>query len=97
MSGSRTEVTVDDLTRLGVLHEILALLNEPAASANALGNLIDSLPVLAARVDARYRQRCPHKEATSPVKLVLLGNRVFESILMELLEDLTVLRAEAGG
>ncbi len=85
--------TAADLERLDVLHEILRLLNEPAAGAHEVGRLVAQFPVLAARLDARYR-RYTGRSAAPPMALALLGNRVFEEVLLELLEDLTVLRAD---
>ena len=82
-----------DLGQLDVLHDILAVLNEPAADAKALGKLVERMPVLAARLQARFRSRSS-REANAESQIALLGNRAFESVLLELLEDLTVLRAE---
>ena len=90
---ARTRVVEDDLRHLEVLHRILALLNDPAASATALAALVDSMPVLSARLSARFESRLG-RAATSAGGLAALGNRVLEAVLLELLEDLTVLRSE---
>lgn len=88
----RTEVCIGDLTQLDVVHRILALLNDAAASSSALGALVDEMPVLRARLNARFRQRFD-RSTTSAHELATLGNRAFEEVLLALLEDLTELRA----
>lgn len=95
----RCEVAPEDLEQLGVLHRILALLNEPGQSAAPIAALVEELPVLAARA------RRAHSSALrvgrglgEPPKIAMvlasLGNRAFEALLLELLEDLTILRAD---
>jgi hypothetical protein len=93
----RTEVTVDDLRHLEVVQRILMLLNEPAASAAALARLVDEMPVLAARLGARFAARVGSRPSTALSELTYLGNRDFEAVLFQLLEDLTDLRAEQAG
>lgn len=87
----------DDLRQLDVVQRILALLNEPAASASELARLINAMPVLAARLGARFTARAGGRTATSTSELTFLGNRELEAVLFQLLEDLTELRAEVAG
>lgn len=93
----RTEVAVEDLRHLEVVQRILRLLNEPAASAVELARLVEEMPVLAARLGARFTARFGDRPSTPSSELTFLGNRDFEAILFQLLEDLTDLRAEQDG
>lgn len=96
----RTEVAVSDLRHLAVVRRILALLDEPAASAKALAKLIDEMPVLAARLGERFVSsslRYEETTTTTQSELAFLGNRHLESVLFQLLEDLTMLSAEQAG
>jgi hypothetical protein len=93
----RTEVSVSDLRHLDVLRRILAVLDEPAASADALAKLIDAMPLLAARLGERFIDRHGVPTSTTRAELVLLGNRHLEGVLLQLLEDLTDLAAEQAG
>jgi hypothetical protein len=90
-------VSVADLKHLDVLQQILALLNEPAASATALARLIEAMPVLAARLAQRFASRVGTRPATVLAEIAFLGNRDLEALLFELLCDLTDLRAEQAG
>ena len=90
----RTEVSVSDLQHLDVLRRILGVLEEPAAGARALAQLIDEMPVLAARLSEHAMTTT---EATTEAELAFVGNRRLEAVLFELLEDLTVLSAEQAG
>ena len=89
----RTMVEPKDLDGLPVLHEIVALLADPAVSAAQLGAASERIPVLAnrLRVEAKNLGRVRRSAGEA---IVYLGNRGFESVLLTLLEDLTVLRAE---
>jgi len=98
----RTEVSAEDLRHLDVLERILALLDEPAASATELARLVDQMPVLVARLRMRFTARRTSNRpnpgpSTVASELAMLGNRDFEVVLFELLEDLTCLRAEQEG
>lgn len=94
----RTEVSIEDLRQLDVLRRILALLDEPTAGASELARLVDAMPVLVARLRGRFTARTSSRPSTRPTtvlsELTMLGNRDFEAVLFELLEDLTCLRAE---
>lgn len=91
---ARLTVEAEDLQRLEVIHGILALLRDPAASAQALAHLVDELPVLHDRLEARYHGRAGRAPSSTVQLVVQLGNRAFEGVLLELLEDLTVLHAD---
>lgn len=93
----RTEVCADDLRHLDVVQRILALLNEPAASARQLAALIDEMPVLAARLGARFVTKVGDRSSTVASELAFLGNRELEAVIFELLEELTTLRADQEG
>jgi hypothetical protein len=92
----RTEVTTADLEHLDVVRRILFVLDEPAASASALATLVDEMPVLAARLGDRFLEGLRVK-TTTQAELAYAGNRRLEAVLLELLEDLTALRAEQAG
>lgn len=89
----RVDVIPADLRCLPVLHEILGLLADPAVSAAQLGAASEKIPVLAnrLRVEAKNLGRVRRNAGEA---IVFLGNRGFESVLLTLLEDLTVLRAD---
>ena len=89
----RVEVGKEDLGNLSALHRLLTRLNEPAASATALSGLVDGIPVLSARLHERFQRMRGRDERTSQI-LSLLGNRELEGMLMQLLEDLTILHAD---
>jgi hypothetical protein len=92
----RTEVCASDLQYLDVVRRILSVLHEPAAGAGALAQLVDEMPVLAARLGERLVQH-PEATTTTEEELAFLGNRRLEAVLFELLEDLTVLSADQAG
>ena len=85
-----------------MVHGILRLLNEPRQSARPIASLIEKFPVLEARV--RRASRAPqwytdelYGEPDVMTVMVMIGNRGFEAVLLELLEDLTVLKADLTG
>jgi hypothetical protein len=91
----RTEVTPRDLEKLEVIHAILSTLNDFAAGSTDLGKHIAAFPPLAARLRRRFAERFGKRQIPHlPQMLSLLGNRELQSILLALLEDLTVLRAD---
>ncbi len=90
-----TRVTPADIERLDVIHALLAELNDPRASAVTIAPFIAAFPPLKARIELAFRTRRPNAHAKNlSAQLVLLGNREVESVLLELLEDLTMLRAD---
>ena len=92
----RCDVQKEDLAHTDVLLGILRLLNDPRQGATPIATLVTALPVLEARVRRVYRAPVGWGSLHAPpVREVLaaLGNHAFEAVLLELLEDLTVLRA----
>ena len=86
--------TARELGTLDVLHAMLRVLNEPAASAADLAGHVARIPPLVARVERELkRQTLKHSRSSLKEQLVRLGNREFERVLLAFLEDLTELRA----
>jgi hypothetical protein len=88
-------VTPNDLLQLPALHQILAVLNDEHAGAPQIARSVEQLPVLKARISHRYRQR--HGARTLPSlaeQIARVGNGELERMLLEFLEDLTLLRGE---
>ena len=93
--GDPTEVTVADLGRISVVQSILKTLNDPRAGADVLARQIAAIPVLKVRVARRFVQHHPNRALPEIAQqIALLGNRMVESILFELLEDLVMLHSE---
>ncbi|HLV68323.1 MAG TPA: hypothetical protein VKY73_21045 [Polyangiaceae bacterium] len=85
----------EHLDQIGPIHTLLAELNDPCASASRLTLLVAQIPLLALRcVHALLVRRPALRGATLSQALSLLGNRGLERELLQVLEDLTVLRAE---
>lgn len=88
-------VSPHDLKRLGDLHALLFVLDDPTAALGEVTALCARLPALEARILAlantagAYRRTLDLRTALS-----LVGNRGLERVLLELLEDLTVLKAD---
>jgi hypothetical protein len=90
-----TRVTEDDLGRIGALQSLLSTLNDPRAGADVLARHIAAIPVLKARVESRFRQHHPNfRKHGLAQQIALLGNRLLEGILLELLEDLVMLHCD---
>ncbi|MEO8876698.1 MAG: hypothetical protein ABI461_13990 [Polyangiaceae bacterium] len=90
-----TRVVPADIERLDVIHALLGKLNDPRASAQILAPFIEAFPPLKARIVQTFATRRPnHRASTLAAMIVGLGNRQIEAVLLELLEDLTFLRAE---
>lgn len=87
------EVRVEDLEHLGALHSLLAALNDQYASVSKLAMLTSQQPVLTARVMKHAKNRSNTVE-TLNAALQLIGNRGLEKVLLEYLEDLTMLKAD---
>jgi hypothetical protein len=85
----------DDLQRLGQVKELLALLNDPYIGPYKLAECIQGLPVLAARCRREAALHRPRNEVEQIERaLNVLGNRGMEKVLLELLEDMTILKSE---
>ena len=88
-------VEESDLSELGDIHELLRALNDAHAGAARIEALVDKVAVLRARCLRRAHKRAPSKiDCTLKEALTLIGNIGLESELLQLLEDLTVLRSE---
>ena len=65
------------------------------ALSDVLARHIAAMPVLKARVESRFKQHHPNfKKHGLAQQIALLGNRVLEGILLELLEDLVMLHSD---
>jgi hypothetical protein len=91
-----TRVALSDLARLEAVHALLSALNDARAGAVTLAKLVERVSPLRARLAKRFRARFPSRPLPRiPEQLALLGNQELESALLQVLEDLTVLRADA--
>jgi hypothetical protein len=85
----------DDLKRLAQVSEVLTLLNDPYIGPFKLADCIQGLPVLAARCRREAALHRPRNEVEDIERaLNVLGNRGIEKVLLELLEDMTILKSE---
>jgi hypothetical protein len=90
-----TALDEEDLDLLGGIHDLLSKLNDAYAGGTQVAALIEKIPVLAARCTRRAAKRFPGKQPkTLAEALTLIGNMGLEAELLQLLEDLTVLRAD---
>ncbi len=88
-------VTREDLARIGPVKELLGLLNDPYVGPTRLADLVEQIPALQARCRREAALSRPRKEVEDIERaLNVLGNRGIERVLLELLEDLTILKAE---
>jgi hypothetical protein len=89
-------VTVADLGRIDQISALLSTLNDPSAGADALARHVQAIPVLRERVARRFARRTTGHGAKADVaaQIALLGNRVLEGVLLELLEDIVALHSE---
>ena len=89
-------VTVADLGRIDEISALLSTLNDPSAGADALARHVQSIPVLKERIAIRFARRTTVRAVRADVaqQIALLGNRVLESVLLELLEDIVSLHSE---
>lgn len=93
----RLDVTVTDadLAHVETIKELLRVLNDPCAGEAQLARLIERVPVLAARCIARARHAHPLRQArTVRQALSLIGNRGIEAEVLNVLEDLTIVKSE---
>ncbi len=88
-------VTVADLGRIDQISALLRTLNDPSAGAVALAKHVETIPVLKERIAIRFARRATaHGRVDTAQQIARLGNRVLESILLELLEDIVALHSE---
>jgi hypothetical protein len=85
----------EHLKDLGKIQALLHALNDPYAN---IGKLVGGIAVLAARCVFRAQANSPKLEIKSiDHALTLIGNKGLESELLQLLEDLTILKSEQDG
>lgn len=88
-------VDESDLSVLGDIQDLLRALNDAYAGGSRVEALIEKVPILRARILRRARKRSPAKyDCSLGEALTLVGNIGLESELLQLLEDLTILRSE---
>lgn len=93
---SECKITLKHLSELPKITELLQALNDPMAGGKNVGKLVSKIPVLAARLVERALSQARKKEIYSVDQaLNMIGNRGLESELLQLLEDLTIKKAEA--
>jgi hypothetical protein len=89
------EARAEHLVELGPIHDLLKALNDPCCSASKVTMLVSQIPLLAHRcVQALLARRPTQRTASLSQALALLGNRGLEAVLLQVLEDLTILRSE---
>jgi hypothetical protein len=92
---SDVQASKEHLVELGPIHELLKALNDPCCSASKVTLLVAQIPLLAHRcVQAVLARRPTQRSATLSQAVALLGNRGLETVLLQVLEDLTILRSE---
>lgn len=90
-----TQVTRADLENIGRISALLTALNDPKAGADVLARHVEAIPVLRERIALQFAQRMTSRgRAAVATQIAILGNRVLESILLDLLEDIVVLHSE---
>ncbi len=91
-------VSPQDLTHLGDVLDMLSLLNDQFAAADDLAVHVARMPSLAARVTRTYHAMFLGR-GLPPLRAQLggIGNRKLEALLLEFLEDLTILHADLAG
>ena len=89
-----TKVQAKHLKDLDKIHELLRALNDPYASKN-IGALVQRIPILAARCVSKAASRSTRIEINSlDHAITLIGNRGLETVLFDLLEDLTMFKSK---
>jgi hypothetical protein len=88
-------VTLADLARIDTISSLLGTLNDPRAGADALARHACDIPALRARISQRFLRANPGLTRHGLAQqIAMLGNRVVEGILLELLEDVVALHTE---
>jgi len=95
---SRLDVTEEDLGDFAQIHGLLTVLNDPLAAGQDLAQWVERIPRLKERLLRTARLRTGHidLDALGPA-LNILGNRGLEAELLQLLEDMTIAKAELEG
>ena len=85
----------EDLHHLAALHGILGALNDPAAGIHQLKEYCARLPSLGNRILAAAEISRPGRDVMDlRFALAVLGNRGLGEVLLQYLEDLTILKAD---
>jgi len=88
-------VQPSDLKRLHMVRELLRLLNDPYVGPLKLSETVANIPVFAARCRREAALFRPRSEVAQIDRaLNVIGNRGIEKVLLELLEDLTILKSD---
>lgn len=91
-------VRPEDLVYIDSFLELLHCLNDPFAGGPKISQHVAKIPVLCTRVLQRARRRSRRRQIdTVEQALALIGNSGLETELFQLLEELTILKAELGG
>ncbi len=90
-----TDAQPEDLLHLQALHGILGALNDPAAGVHQLQAFCDRLPSLRNRIIITAEKARPGRlDIELGYALAVLGNRKLGEVLLEYLEDLTILKTD---
>lgn len=88
-------VKADHVDALGELQSLLITFNDPYAAGTDLATHIEAIPLLEARLLRTARIQTGHMRLSDiRVALSLLGNKALERELLELLEDMTEVKAD---
>ncbi len=89
------QVTAQHLECFSNLHALLLVFNDPYASGFDLAKHVEEIPILAARLVRSARIQTGHLDLTNiNTALSFLGNKGLEGELLNLLEDMTVAKAD---
>lgn len=89
------QVTHADLARIDTISSLLGTLNDPRAGADVLARHVSDIPALKARISRRFLRANPELTRHGLAQqIAILGNRVIEGILLELLEDVVTLHSD---
>jgi hypothetical protein len=92
------QVRAEHLDRMPLVKDILTELNDPYAASHRLAQLIAQLPPLEARCRREAKlKRAASADANLEYVLNIIGVRGIEVVLMDILEELTILNAELKG
>ena len=92
---SAYRVCPQDVEDLEVVHRLLAVLNDPRAALLSVAPIVEDMPRLAARTLRMARSRAKYRRISNLAEaLAAVGNQGLETVLMEYLEDLTILKAD---
>ncbi|MFZ9885968.1 MAG: hypothetical protein ACO3JL_00595 [Myxococcota bacterium] len=86
-----------DLKRIPDIHALLQAFHDPYTSSKQIADLVEKIPVLKARCEERVPAGRKRPDARMAEILTVIGNRTLEEVLLGLLEDLTLLKAELEG